>query len=318
MSTAAAARIVLQESIHADGERLLRDSGVDVVVLDGPGDARMAAALRDADALIVRSTRVDAALLDLAPRLRVVGRHGAGLDNIDLEASRDRGIVVVNTPHSNTESVAEYVVAAAFSLFRRFDEGRESLAGGALQQPSSLPGQVQRAGLLGRELQGSTLGLVGAGAIGRAVARRVQALGVAVIAYDPFADAAVLADAQITALESLDDVISRSDILSLHLPGGDATRGIIDARRISLLPDGAVLINAARGGLVDHDALIAAVRSGSLMGAAVDVYEQEPPAADDAILHEPRIIATPHLAAMTDEAVQRMAVDVARSVLDAL
>lgn len=318
MSAATAARIVLQESIHGDGERLLRDSGADVVVLDGPGDARMATALRDADALIVRSTRVDAALLDLAPRLRVVGRHGAGLDNIDLDAARDRGIAVFNTPHSNTESVAEYVVAAAFSLFRRFDEAREALAGGALQQPSSLPGQVQRAGLLGRELQGSTLGLVGAGAIGRAVARRVQALGVTVIAYDPFADPAVLKDAQITAIESLDDVISRSDILSLHLPGGDATRGIIDARRIGLLPEGAVLINAARGGLVDHDALIAAVRSGSLTGAAVDVYEQEPPAADDPILHEPRIIATPHLAAMTDAAVQRMAVDVARSVLDAL
>ncbi|WP_405216997.1 hydroxyacid dehydrogenase [Agrococcus sp. Ld7] len=318
MSASATARVVLQESIHADGERLLRDSGVDVVVLNGPGDARMATALTNADALIVRSTRVDAALLDLAPRLRVVGRHGAGLDNIDLEAARRRGIVVVNTPHSNTESVAEYVVAAAFSLFRRFDEGRGSLAGGALQQPSSLPGQVQRAGLLGRELQGSTLGLVGAGAIGRAVARRVQALGLMVIAYDPFADPAVLAAAQITALESLDDVMSRSDILSLHLPGGDATRGIVDARRIALLPEGAVLINAARGGLVDHDALIAAVRSGNLLGAAVDVYEQEPPAADDAILHEPRIIATPHLAAMTEEAVQRMAVDVARSVLDAL
>lgn len=318
MSATAATRIVLQESIHDDGLRLLHASGADVIVLDGPGDARMADALGDANALIVRSTRVDAAVLDLAPRLRVVGRHGAGLDNVDLEEAKGRDITVVNTPNSNTESVAEYVLAVAFSLFRRLDEGREALAGGALQHPSSLPGQVQRAGLLGRELQGSTLGLVGAGAIGRAVARRAQALGVAVVAYDPFADATQLAAAQITVLESLDDVIARSNILSLHLPGGDATRGIIDAKRIGLLPQDAVLINAARGGLVDDDALIDAVRSGRLLGAAVDVFEQEPPAADDPILHEPRIIATPHLAAMTVEAVERMAVDVARGVLDAL
>lgn len=310
--------IVLQESIHQDGIDVLRASGAEVTVLDGLGDPGTDAALQQADALIVRSTQVDAVVMDRAPKLRVIGRHGAGLDNIDLEEAKRRGIEVVNTPSSNTESVAEYVIAAAFSLFRRFDEGRAALAAGALSEASSLPGQVQRAGLLGRELQGATLGLVGAGAIGRAVARRAQALGVEVIAYDPFAAAEVLAEANIAACETLDDVVARADILSLHLPGGEANRGIIDARRIALLPEGAVLINAARGGLVDHDALIGEVRSGRLLGAAIDVYEPEPPAADDPILHEPRIIATPHAAAMTAEAVQRMAVDVAKGVLATL
>lgn len=310
--------IVLQEPIHDDGISVLHDSGASVTVLTGTADTRMADALRDAHALIVRSTSVDSAILDLAPNLRVIGRHGAGLDNIDSDAAAARNITVVNTPRSNTESVAEYVIAAAFTLFKRFEEGCDALSSGKLAEPSSLPGQVQRAGLLGREFRGSTLGLVGAGAIGRAVAARAAALGATVVAYDPFAPYAAFEQANIERIADLDELISRSDILSLHLPGGETTRGIIDARRIGLLPEGAILINAARGGLVDHEALIECVRSGALLGAAVDVFDPEPPQPSAAILHEPRILATPHLAAMTREAVQRMAVDVAEGTLAAL
>ncbi len=311
-------RVVLQESIDHDGVARLEKAGADVTVLDGVEDPRLSDALSQADALIVRSTRVDEALIALGPGLRVIGRHGAGLDNIDLAAAARRGIRVVNTPRANTESVADYVIAATFHLLRRFDAAREQLSNGGFSEPSSLPGQVQRAGLLGREIRGARFGLVGAGAIGRAVAGKALALGATVEAYDPFADPAALLDAGIRPREDLDALIAHSDVLSLHLPGGPENLGIIDARRISLLPRGSVLINAARGGLVDHSALIEAVRSRRLLGAAVDVYDPEPPKQDEPILHEPNILATPHLAAMTEDAVRRMAVDVADAVLRAL
>lgn len=311
-------RIVLQEPIHEDGIALLRDAGAEVEVLTGRDDPRLSDTLATADAFIVRSTLVDAALLDLAPGLRVVGRHGAGLDNIDLDAAKQRGIEVVNTPRANTEAVAEYVVAAAFHLLRRFEAASERLSSGGFTEPSSLPGQVQRAGLLGREIAGLRLGLVGAGAIGKAVARRAIALGATVAAYDPFVDPSVLAELGIEHVVELDELIAQADILSLHLPGGPENRGIVDARRISLMPERAVLINAARGGLIDHDALIGAVRSGRLLGAAVDVFDPEPPQPDDPVLHEPGILVTPHMAAMTEDAVRRMATDVAAGVLAAL
>lgn len=312
------ARVVLQEAIHEEGLAILRAGVTDVQVLSGTDDPKGAEALRTADALIVRSTRVDETLIELAPRLRVIGRHGAGLDNIDLDAAKRRGVLVLNTPRANTDSVAEYVIGAALYLLRRYEETSRALVEGLLSAESSLPGQVQRAGLLGRDLQGLRLGLVGAGAIGRAVARRARAMGVIVLAYDPYADPHLLADEGIALDPNLDHLLSCSDMLSLHLPGGDATRGIIDERRIGLMPRGAVLINAARGGLVDLDALRAAVRAGQLSGAAVDVFDPEPPNASDPILHEPRILATPHMAAMTEDAVRRMGVEVATVVVDAL
>lgn len=311
-------RIVLQEPIHDDGIADMRAAGAEVRVLSGRDDPAFADALREADALVVRSTRVDASLLEDAPLLRVIGRHGAGLDTIDLAAAERRGIRVVNTPIANTESVAEYVLAATLHLLRRFDESRARLSAGGFTEDGSLPGQVQRAGLLGREFQGSCVGLVGAGAIGRAVARRAAALGASVQTYDPYADRSALAAEGIAGADDLDELISTSDVLSLHLPATEETRGLFDARRIALMPQGAVLVNAARGGLVDHAALIDAVRAGHLGGAAVDVFAPEPPAPDDPILHEPGVLATPHLAAMTDDAVRRMATDVADAVLHAL
>lgn len=309
--------VVLLEPIHPSGVALL-DAVADVMVLGGPDDPRAPEAIAQADALIVRSTPVGAGLIATGSRLRVIGRHGAGLDNIDLAAAQSAGIVVVNTPRSNTESVAEYVIGVMFQLLKRIDEARAALQGGAFSPGSSLPGQVDRQGLIGKEIGGLRLGLVGAGAIGRAVARRATALGMSVGAYDPFVSAAAMSDLGMTAHDSLESLLAASDVVSLHLPGGPDARGIISAARLALMPSESVLINAARGELVDVDALVDAVATGRLAGAAVDVFDPEPPAADAAILHTPGIIATPHMAAMTAEALERMAVDVAKGVLEAL
>jgi D-3-phosphoglycerate dehydrogenase len=312
-----APRVVLIEPIHPAGIALLR-AATDVVVLDGPDDARAPEVIARADAMIVRSTPVGAGLIAAGPRLRVIGRHGAGLDNIDLAAAESAGIAVINTPRSNTESVAEYVVGAMFQLVKRMDEVRAALREGAFSSGSSLPGQVDRLGLIGREIGGLRMGLVGAGAIGRAVAGRASALGMSVGAYDPFVSAAAMSELGMGVHDSLESLLAASDVVSLHLPGGPEARGIISAARLSLMPSGSVLINAARGGLVDTEALVEAVRTGRLAGAAVDVFDHEPPAVDAAILHTPGIIATPHMAAMTAEALERMAVDVAKGVLEAL
>ncbi|ANG84845.1 hydroxyacid dehydrogenase [Microbacterium aurantiacum] len=316
--TGARERVVLLEPIHEDGRALLGRHH-EVIDLQGSADPRLAEALASAQGLVVRSTPVGADMLALAPGLRVLGRHGAGLDNIDLDAAAARGIRVVNTPRSNTESVAEYVIAVMFSLLKRLDETREALRRGAfLASNGSLPGQVDRLGLVGRELSGLRLGLVGAGAIGQAVARRATGLGMTVAAYDPYVPAEALQALGMVPRTSLDALVAGSDVVSLHVPGSPQNRGLISARELALMPAGAILVNAARGGLVDHEALIQAVRSGALGGAAVDVFDPEPPAAEDPILHTVGIIATPHMAAMTAEALRRMSVDVATAVASGL
>lgn len=311
----AAPVIVVMESIHHAGIDQLAEHAT-VVQLTGPSDPRLGEALATADALIVRSTRVSAELIAQAPRLRVIGRHGAGTDNIDLDAAAARDITVVNTPRSNTESVAEYVITVALMLLKRIDEVSAALRTGQFTaEHGSLPGQVDRGGLVGREAGGARLGLVGAGAIGRSVARRAQALGMQVSAYDPFIAPEAL-ELGIEFVPDLDSLLASVDIVSLHVPGGNGA--LITTEKLALMQPGSLLINAARGELVDPQALTDALRSGHLAGAAIDVYHPEPPAADTPLFDAPNLITTPHMAAMTREALVRMSLDVTTGVLTAL
>lgn len=310
--------ITLLEPIHPAGIEIL-ESGATVHRLSGPADAALPGALADSDAIVVRSTRIDAAILDHGPRLRVIGRHGAGTDNIDLALANERGIRIVNTPRSNTESVAEYTIAALMNVMKRIDQAQTALRTGAFHAANgSLPGQVDRLGLVGRELSGAHLGIVGAGAIGRSVATRAIALGMRVSAVDPYADADALRHSGIELLASIDDLLPRVDALSLHVPGGLSGEPVIGERELRLLAPNAVLINAARGDVVDEHALAAALNEGRLAGAAVDVFSTEPPASDHPLLTAKNVLVTPHLAAMTEEALERMAVDVAENTLAAL
>jgi len=295
-------------------------AGLDVVydpgLVDRPED--LAAAAARADALIVRNrTQVRGALLDAARDLTVVGRLGVGLDNIDLPACRARGIAVYPATGANDGAVAEYVIASALLLLRGAYGASAAVAAGAWP----------RNALMGREIAGQRLGLVGFGAIARETARRAAALGMAVAAHDPFVAADDPAWTQTwtqtwtpasgpVERTALDALIAGSDVLSLHVPLTDATRGLIDAAALARMPTGAILINAARGGIVDEAAVAAALRSGHLGGAALDVFEREPldAAAGAVFAGVPNLILTPHIAGVTRESNVRVSAVTAAAV----
>jgi (S)-sulfolactate dehydrogenase len=274
----------------------------------------LAALLGQATGLIVRNrTVVDEALLAAAPQLRVVGRLGVGLDNIDVPACDARSIAVIPATGANAVSVAEYVVASLLVLRRgqMFHATKRLLAGGWPRQE-----------LVGHEVAGTRLGLVGMGGIARLVADRAQALGVDVVAYDPFLPEDDSVWQQVTRSAELDELLAASDAVSLHVPLTPDTHQLLDAPSLALLPRGALVINTSRGGIVDEDALCAALTEGRLGGAALDVFEQEP--LDDLSLARfadvPNLILTPHVAGVTMEsnvAVSAMVADRVREVLDA-
>ena len=264
----------------------------DPALVDDP--ARLVPLLADADGLIVRNrTRVDAALLDAAPRLRVVGRLGVGLDNIDLDACAARGIAVHPATGANTLAVAEYVITAALALRR----------GAYAAHGAMLAGEWPRGALMGRELSGASMGLIGFGAIARAVAERARALGMTILAHDPHLPEDDPAWSGAERL-NLSDLLSRADVISLHVPLTDGTRTLIDGAALAAMKADAVLINTARGGVVAEAAVADALRGGTLAGAALDVFEIEPLTAEAARVFEgaPNLILTPHIAGVTQEA----------------
>jgi (S)-sulfolactate dehydrogenase len=269
------------------------------------------AAVADADALIVRNrVRVDAELLAAAARLRVVGRLGVGLDNIDLPACAARGIEVLPATGANALAVAEYVIATALLLLR----------GAYFSTAAVAAGRWPRAALIeGRELHGKTLGLVGFGSVGRATGRLARALGMTAIGFDAHIplDAALWAEEQ-TAARRFDDLLRQADVVSLHVPLTAATRGLIDAAKLALLKRDAVLVNTARGGVVDEAALAAALKAGALGGAGLDVFEAEPLPAGSPLANCPNLILTPHVAGVTRESNLRVSTLIADKVADAL
>ena len=268
-------------------------------------------ALPGADALIVRNrTQVDAALLARAPALRVVGRLGVGLDNIDVAACRDRGIRVIPASGANARSVAEYVVTTAAMLLRGAYASSLELA----------DGKWPRARLSeGREALGKTLGLVGFGDIGRQAAALAQAFGMQVVAHDPMLSAndPVWSATGVEGV-ALDALLARSDAVSLHVPLVAATRHLMNAPRLAAMKPGAVLINTARGGVVDETALAGALRDGHLGGAALDVFEAEPLPADSVLAGVPNLVLTPHIGGVTREANARVSMMIAAQVRQTL
>ncbi len=307
--------IVITEFMDEDAIREAL-SGFDVAydpgLVDRPDDLR--AALAGARGLIVRNrTQVSAALLAAGPAMRVVGRLGVGLDNIDQGACRDRGITVIPATGANDVSVAEYVIATAMLLLRGAYGATADVAAGAWP----------RGRLMGREIAGKRLGLVGYGSIARETAQRAAALGMEVTAYDPFLPAGHPAWSpswgRVASLP-LDDLVAGADVLSLHVPLTDATRGLIDAAMLARLPKGAILINAARGGVADEAAVAEALKEGHLGGAALDVFDREPlPAEAGAVFAGcPNLILTPHIAGVTVESNVRVSQMIARAVAGAL
>ncbi len=285
-----------------------RDVLYDPKLVDNP--AALHAALGEARALIVRNrTQVRGALLEAAPKLEAVGRLGVGLDNIDLAACKARDIAVFPATGANDVSVAEYVVTAMLVLLRR----------AWFATPEVVAGRWPRMTTIGREVSGKTLGLIGLGGIARETAARARALGMTIVAFDPLLPADHPAW-QLARAVDFDTLLAQSDVVSLHVPLTPATRNMIGAAQLAALRPGSVLINAARGGVVDEGALVEALRSGQLGGAALDVFEQEPldAARGIAFADLPNLLLTPHIAGVTEESNVRVSEVTARAVLGRL
>jgi len=297
--------LVLEEVSPAGLELLKAEPGFEVRELYDPDPARIAAALADVDVLIVRSrTRVTAELLDHAPRLRLIGRPGTGIDNIDLAAATRRGIVVMNTPAGNSISAAEHAIALLLALARRIPQANASLR----------TGKWERHRFVGSELDQKLLGIVGFGKIGMEVARRARGFNMQILVYDPFVSEAVARDHGV-ALVGLDDLLARADVVTLHAPLTQATRGLLGKDAFARMRPGALLVNAARGELVDESALLEALRAGRIGGAALDVFSNEPNP-DPALVGLDNVVATPHIGASTVEAQEKVGYDIAVQIRD--
>jgi D-3-phosphoglycerate dehydrogenase / 2-oxoglutarate reductase len=301
-------RILVTEPIAEEGLAALRAAAeVDFRPDLDKNKSGLLAALPEYDALVVRSgTKVTAEVLEAGVKLRVVGRAGTGVDNIDVGAATRRGIVVVNAPASNSVAVAELAIGMIMGLARHIPQAHASMQGS----------KWERGKFMGFEVRGKTLGLVGLGRIGAEVARRARGMEMNVLAYDPVVSTDRAAQLGVT-LAALDDVLAHSDFVSLHVPLIDATRNLINASRLAQMKPTAYLINAARGGIVDEAALVDALERRVIAGAALDVFEKEPPIGS-ALLGHPSVIALPHLGASTVEAQALTGVDVAEGVLVAL
>ncbi|PPK64315.1 phosphoglycerate dehydrogenase [Actinokineospora auranticolor] len=275
--------------------------------VDGTDRPALLAAVAGADALLVRSaTQVDAEVLKATDTLKVVARAGVGLDNVDVPAATDRGVMVVNAPTSNIVSAAEHAVALLLATARQIPAAHATLQ----------DGEWKRSKFSGVELLGKTVGVVGLGKIGQLFAQRLAGFGTTLIAYDPYASAARAAQLGIELVE-LDELLARADVISVHLPKTPETKGLLNAEALAKTKKGVIIVNAARGGLIDEQALADAVRSGQVGGAGVDVYSKEP-TTDSVLFGVPGIVVTPHLGASTAEAQDRAGTDVAHSVRLAL
>ena len=296
-------RVLIREPIAEAGVELLR-SRFDV---DVDFDSDLAGRIADYDGIVIRSaTKLGADLIDRADRLRVIGRAGVGVDNVDVDAATRRGIVVANAPESTVVAAAEHTVGLLVALSRNIPQAHAGMK----------QGRWDRSAYSGVELAGKTLGVLGFGRIGQQVARRAEGLGMRVLAFDPFVANDRFRELGVERAAAAEDVLGQADFLTLHLPLTDETRGFLDAETLSRTRDGVRIVNAARGELVDEDALVDALRSGKVAGAALDVFSSEPYSGP--LLELENVVVTPHLAASTDEAQDRAGVIVAEQVMAAL
>jgi len=299
-----APRVLVSDDLSAEGVAIMRRAGLEVDVKVGLTPDELERIVPEYDALAVRSaTKVNARLLEKAARLKVVGRAGVGVDNVDMDAATRRGVVVMNTPGGSSTTVAELTLAHMLALARHVAQATASVRAGKWEKKK----------FQGRELAGKTLGVVGIGNIGSIVVERCLAMKMRVVAYDPFIGPEAAAKLGVTQVP-LDDLWQQADVISLHVPLTEQTRNLVNAQTLSRMKKGALLVNCARGGLIDERALADALASGHLGGAALDVFEKEPPAPDHPLLKLDGFVCTPHLGASTEEAQTAVAVAIAEQL----
>ena len=300
-------KVLITDALDAAAVEVLRNAGHDVVI-DECDAVRLLQIVGGAEALLVRSrTKVTKEVIAAAQRLKVIGRAGVGLDNIDVEAAKAAGIRVVNAPESLTNAVAELTLGQMLNLSRSLARADASMRAGKWEKKE----------LLGGELAGKTLGLLGIGRIGGRVADLARAFGMRIVAYDPYLNAQQVQAHGATKLETVDAVLERADFVSIHVPLTPETKGLLNAPRFARMKETAFVLNLARGGIIDEKALVDALDKGHIAGAALDVFEKEPPEASPLTRH-PRIVLTPHVGGNTAEAQEKAGTMVAGQVVEIL
>src|ERR1700685_259703 len=300
-------KVLISDKLSPAAVDIFRRRGVDVDLKPGLLPADLRAMIGEYDGLAIRSaTKVTKELLDAATSLKVVGRSGIGVDNVDIRSATARGVVVMNTPHGNTITTAEHAIALMFALARQVPQA----------DASTRAGKWEKNRFLGVELTGKTLGVIGCGNIGSIVANRAVGLHMKVIAYDPYLSDQRALDLGVEKVE-LDTLLQRADVVTLHVPMTDATKNILSREALAKTREGARIINCARGGLLDENALADAIRSGHVAGAALDVFETEP-AIDSPLFALDYVICTPHLGGATAEAQENVALQIAEQISDFL
>ncbi|WP_417211150.1 hydroxyacid dehydrogenase [Antarctobacter sp.] len=303
--------LVTGPDLDPAARQLIVDQGYETVHTPAYADSAVISEMLQqtgAVGIVSRMGRVDAAVMDAGPQLKVISKHGVGVDNIDVQAASDRGIPVLVATGANAVSVAEHAIALLLATVKHIlplDAGLRA-------------GRWEKAGFAGHEIAGSTMGLVGMGAIAQATGRMAKGLGLTLVGYDPYAPDSAFDAAGVSRCATFEDMLAQTDILSLHCPLTDQTRGILDAEAIARMPQGSYVINTARGGLIDETALVAAIRSGHLAGAGLDTFAVEPPAADHPFFAEPAIVLTPHIGGVTRQAGGRVGVDAVRGIFQIL
>lgn len=302
-------KILVSDPLSDEGLKILNDvKGFQVDVKTELKPDELKEAIKDYDALLVRSaTKVTRDIIGAASRLKVIGRAGVGLDNVDLDAATQKGIIVMNTPAGNTISTAEHTMSMILSLSRNIPQANSSVKAG----------EWKRSKFMGVELYSKVLGIVGLGRIGAEVAKRALSFGMKVLAYDPFLSLEVARTLSVDVVE-LKDLFQRSDYITVHAPLSAETRHMISQAQFGLMKKGVRIVNCARGGIIDEQALVKALKEGRVAAAALDVFEQEPIAPDNELLKLGNVITTPHLGASTEEAQVNVAIEVAQVVRDAL
>ncbi len=318
-------RVLVTDPLAEEGIRLLQDSNRDSEITSGAASSsrsrisvdvktklspeQLKETIGQYDGLVVRSgTQVTGEVLGHAKKLKVIGRAGAGLDNIDLETASKLGVVVMNAAGGNTVSTAEHTMSMILSLARRIPQACASLKSG----------EWDRSSFRGVELYGKTLGIIGMGRIGSEVAKRALSFGMRLLVYDPFLSEERVRELEAAPVASMEEVLRKSDFITVHTPLSEETKGLIGDKEIALMKKGVRIINCARGGIVEEKALAEAIRSGHVAGAALDVFEKEPPPASSELLNLPQVVVTPHLGGSTEEAQSSVAREIAVSVRDYL
>ncbi|NNG67848.1 hydroxyacid dehydrogenase [Caldanaerobacter subterraneus] len=301
-------KVLLSEEIHPDGRKILEEKGIEIITAPDVKEETLISMVRDVEAIIVRSkAKITKGIIENAPKLKIISRTGAGVDNIDVNAATEKGILVCNLPAVNSLSVAEHTIAMILHLAKQLSLMDQAVRNGNWEMRNSN---------ISVEVEGKTLGIVGMGNIGSLVAKKCHdGLGMKIVAYDPYVKEK-FKDYDYRFVDSLEELFKESDFVTLHCPDIPETRGMITRELIYSMKPTAYLINVARGTVIDEQALIEALKEKRIAGAGLDVFQQEPPSRDNELLRLENVILSPHSAALTKEATVRMAVEAVQAVID--